>query len=505
MLKLLLYIVIAFGLWVIIGRFILFPLPEPGPDAAALPAGTDTPLGRRHAETSAAHPDLTGVLPLADGKDALGSRLVLIGMAEASIDAQYYIWHDDISGMLLLAALKRAAERGVRVRLLLDDNGIPGMDSHLAALNALENFSIRLYNPSTIRKPKILGYTLDFMRMNRRMHNKALIVDGAAAIIGGRNIGDAYFEIGEQFYFDMDVFAAGQIVPETATAFDSYWNSGSVFPLERIIAGPGDMAGFMARLETLTSHSEAGDLIAGLESTVESYVDGVDLEWTQVQLVVDDPVKGEGTASRDQLMLTRLGAILGDVQSRLDLVSAYFIPGKLGTRWFTDLAGRGVEVNILTNAMNTTDVLLVHAGYTRYRRALLEGGVRLFELKLRSGMESESDLQIKPLGLSGGSLHAKTFAVDDRRIFIGSFNFDPRSAMLNTEMGFLIDSPDMATSIREGFDGTLASVSYQPALTPEGNMIWREGETIYQQEPGTSWFKQMAIAMIGVLPVEWLL
>lgn len=228
-----------------------------------------------------------------------------------------------------------------------------------------------------------------------------------------------------------------------------------------------------------------------------------------MQVVADDPVKGEGVARRDQLMILRLGEILGAVQNRLDLVSAYFIPGAQGTAYFSDLARSGKQVNILTNAMNTTDVFLVHAGYAGYRRDLLDAGVQLYELKLRGGVTPETEHQLKPLGLSGASLHAKTFAIDGSRVFIGSFNFDPRSAMLNCEMGFLIDSPAIASRVSAGFDGQLARVSYRPELSADGRMVWQEetesGPVTWQQEPGTSWIKQVALAVVGVLPVEWLL
>lgn len=512
-LKLLLKLVVLAAILIVVARF-LFPLPDISERAAsrAIPASADTQLGALQADAAREHPDLTGVIPLGDGNDALASRLRLADAAQASIDAQYYIWHDDTSGMLLLDALYRASRRGVRVRLLLDDNGVPGLDSTMAALNAQDNFEIRLFNPSTVRRPKMAGYVFDFFRMNRRMHNKSFLVDGAAAIIGGRNIGDEYFQVGDNvFYVDMDVLATGAIVPATAQVFDLYWNSASVFEVGRIISGTGDLAAFHDRVAAVKTGPAAQDFQDKAESSAARYAaQAKDMEWTQVQLVADDPVKGQGIARRDQLMITRLGDILGETKKRLDLVSAYFIPGKLGTKYFADLARDGKDVRILTNALNTTDVMLVHAGYTKYRRALLKAGVSLYELKLRGEMTPETSLQIKPLGLSGASLHAKTFAVDGERIFIGSFNFDPRSAMLNCEMGFLIDSPAMARRVSEGFDGPLETLAYRPALTPENTMIWREavenGEpVIYQQEPGASWVQQVAFIVIGLLPIEWML
>lgn len=512
LLRLLLKLTALVAVFILIAR-LFFPLPDiskrsPG---LAMPMSLSTTLGAKVIEENAAHPEKSGVFPLRSGQDALTSRLALIAAAEQSIDAQYYIWHDDTSGILLLDALYKAASRGVRVRLLLDDNGVPGLDNFMAALNAHENFEIRLFNPSTIRSPKLLGYVFDFFRMNRRMHNKSFIVDGAVAIIGGRNIGDEYFELGDDnFYVDMDVLAAGVIAPETASVFDAYWNSHSVFEAETILRESGALSGFEARSLEIQASPDAIEFLKNANDSVTEYTNGnAQLEWTNVQLVADDPEKGLGRATRDQLMITRLGEILGGVEKRLDLVSAYFVPSPKGTAWFSQLAESGRDVRILTNAMNTTDVLLVHAGYSKYRRELLAAGVSLYELKLRGG-STVAEIQSIPFGLSGASLHAKTFAVDGQRVFIGSFNFDPRSAMLNCEMGFLIDSPTMARRVSDGFDGPLETVSYQPELTPENKMIWREPQedghvTVYQEEPGATWLQQIAIAIIGFLPVEWLL
>lgn len=503
--------VITAGLAVFVFRLI-FPLPDISnrPYSAALPPDAQGRIGQAFAGSVAAHPGRSGVIALGDGHDALASRLALADMAESAIDAQYYIWDDGTAGLLLLDALYRAAQRGVRVRLLLDDNGIPGLDRLFATLNAQDNFEIRLFNPSTVRWPKYLGYAIDFFRMNRRMHNKSMIVDGTAAIIGGRNIGDEYFQIGNAFYIDMDALAVGQVVPETSAVFDAYWNSGSAFALERMIPDPGNIQAFEARVASLRESTEARALLDMFKSSTRAAIeDGIGLEWTRVQLVADDPAKGEGTATDDQLMITRLDQLLGGIEARLDLVSAYFVPGRKGTIFFNDLARKGIQVNILTNALNTTNLPLVHTGYTKYRRDLLKAQIRLYELKLRGG-KPESGMQIFPMGISGASLHAKTFAVDHSRVFIGSFNFDPRSAELNCEMGFLIDSPDMASRISDIFDSSIPMTSYQPKLTPENKMVWIERlpdgkAVIYQEEPGASWLQQIAIAVIGILPIEWML
>ncbi len=497
----------------IFGLRLLFPLPDISNRAATahIQISDSTTLGAHVLAESAGRPEKTGVFPLQKGIDALTSRLTLANAAEASIDAQYYIWHDDTSGIMLLNALYRAAQRGVRVRLLLDDNGVNGLDQMLAALNLHENFEVRLFNPSTVRAPKLLGYTFDFFRMNRRMHNKSFIVDGAVAIVGGRNIGDEYFALGDgAFFIDLDVLAAGAIVFETAQVFDQYWNSQSVYGIETIVEGDGDMGAYAARVEEVRTNEDMLSFMKDARNIAAEYArDETHLEWTNVQLVADDPVKGLSAATSDQLMITRLVSIIGGIDNQLDLVSAYFVPGEDGTDLFSGMAESGVQVRILTNAINTTDVLMVHSGYAKYRRALLKSGVQLFELK-QQGEPVSTDQQILPLGLSGASLHAKTFAIDGERVFIGSFNFDPRSTTLNTEMGFLIESQAMAQDVTTLFDGPVTTISYQPMLTPKRKMIWLEplenGEVIiYQEEPGATWGQQVALAVIGFFPVEWLL
>ncbi|TRD23546.1 phospholipase D family protein [Palleronia caenipelagi] len=512
-LKLLLLFLAAIAAAVVVLR-VLFPLPDLSdrPESTALTTSADTALAQRVNSVSAEHPGKSGIIPLLNGGDALATRLALAEAAEVSIDAQYYIWHDDTSGMLLLDSLWRAAERGVRVRLLLDDNGVPGMDAYLAALNAHENFEIRLFNPATIRSPKGLGYLIDGLRMNRRMHNKSFTVDGITTVIGGRNIGNEYFQIGQNnFFIDMDVLAAGPIVGDTLNSFDSYWNARSVFEVESIISGDGDMEAFRTAADTARADEDVQPVINTSRSSLAAFLDGrATMEWTEVRLLADDPVKGLGKATDEQLMISGMTEILRGAERSLDVVSAYFVPGKKGTELFSSLAEDGREVSILTNALNTTDHLVVHSGYTKYRRDLLSSGVHLYELKLR-GQMLEADFNPHPFGLSGAALHAKTFAIDEDRIFIGSFNFDPRSVRLNCEMGFLINSPTMAQQLRDIFEGPLPFVSYQPGLTPREKMFWREpieGQElpeIYQEEPGTSWVKQITLVVLGILPIEWLL
>lgn len=491
----------------------LFPVPstEGRATEAAIPFDPTTTLGPQAVEAMSAHQGLSGVVPLPDGQGALMSRMKLAEGAERSIDVMYYIWHSDTSGLLLLDALRDAAARGVRVRLLLDDNGIAGMDGTLAALNAMPNFSVRLFNPSTLRNPKMAGYVLYPLRMNRRMHNKAFLVDGAVAIVGGRNIGDEYFAIGDvPAYLDLDVLGVGEVVTDTAAIFDQYWNSQPVLALEQVIAGTGDLAGFDAAVAGAEASPEAQAITAAEASAGERLVrrEAPPMEWTHVQVVADDPVKGMGTHDREDLMISRLGGILGSVTTRLDLISAYFVPGKAGSGFFAALAEKGVDVRIMTNSWQATDVPMVHAGYVKYRRELLESGVTLYELKPIDGM-LQGKAELRPSGFSGSSLHAKTFSADDARVFIGSFNFDPRSAGLNCEMGFLIDSPAIAKAGSTALTDGLAKRSFQPQL--EGRkMVWRDPQpdgtvTTIEQEPGLGPVSRIAVYLLNLLPIEWLL
>ncbi len=502
----------SLGLLIVSARLLL-PLPDlqARTPSTAIPLSKETAWGRGLAASVRDHPEKSGVLPLATGHEALASRLLLTAQAERSLDVQYYIWHDDVSGRLLLRALADAARRGVRVRLLLDDNGVSGMDATLAALNAQDDFEVRLFNPSRVRRLKLAGFVFDFFRMNRRMHNKAFIVDGAAAIIGGRNVGDEYFSIGEQNYFlDLDVLAAGTVVPETAANFDRYWNSQSAYPIDAVApsadrrlpdwlteGGTSPEAEWLKRMPEL-EESVAGRLNSG----------DITLEWTDVRLFSDPPSKGLGRAKPGELMISQLGSALGPVRKRLDVISAYFVPGKGGMDYFKSIRNSGTAVTILTNALKSTDVAMVHAGYSKYRRRLLKAGIALYELKPRPGLPDGAS-ELSATGSSGSSLHAKTLSVDGQRVFVGSFNFDPRSVHLNCEMGFLIESASMARRIHEAFTRDLAHSAYRVELQ-NGELRWIETgpdgtTTALDTEPGASLTDRIMVTVFGWLPIEWLL
>lgn len=454
----------------------------------------DTRLGRAAVPLAQAHPARSGIYALADGRDAFAARVLLADAAERSLDLQYYIWHGDLSGTLLYEAVRRAADRGVRVRLLLDDNKTGGLDPVLAALDAHPNIEVRLFNPFTSRHLRALGFLTDFARSNRRMHNKSFTADNQATIIGGRNVGDEYFGAGQEVSFvDLDVLAIGPVVKDVSHDFDHYWASDSSYPAERVLPQAGaetiaELAAAAARLAQDPGATAYRDAISKLPFVRELLAKRLVFEWAPTRMVSDDPAKGLGRAPHDALLWQRLRDMLEAPTRELNLVSPYFVPGETGLAFFTELAGRGVRVRVLTNALEATDVAAVHAGYAKRRKPLLRAGIALYELKRSFASSSGRDRGVT--GSSGASLHAKTFSVDRTHVFIGSFNFDPRSARLNTELGFVIESPTMAQAMAEAFATRIPTRAYAVRLDPAGALRWEEREAgevcVHDNEPGTS-------------------
>jgi cardiolipin synthase C len=310
-------------------HFAFSPPPLEGRSASeAVEASTATRLGRIALTPPEVREGDSGVLPLIDGPDAFAARIALIQAAERALDVQYYIWHRDATGLILLDELRRAAERGVRVRLLLDDNGIAGLDPDLAALDVMPNVEVRLFNPFILRTPKVLGYAFDFFRLNRRMHNKSLTADGAVSILGGRNIGDVYFAFGEGvLYIDADVLVTGAVTAEIGAGFDRYWASRSAYPAERILPEPdeGALAALTADARDAARSTEGrlyAERLQQSDIVIESASGAAAFEWTTVTLVSDDPAKGLGRAEVNALLFPQLMELLARPRRSVDLVSA---------------------------------------------------------------------------------------------------------------------------------------------------------------------------------------
>jgi putative cardiolipin synthase len=484
-------------------------------ETQALTDTSETRLGRALAGPLAANPGKNGFYDLSAPHDAFAARGLLSNMAERSIDTQYYIWTGDETGELLFGALWRAAQRGVRVRLLLDDIGTKDLDATIAVLDADPNIEVRLYNPSARRSAKGLGFVTDFSRLNRRMHNKSFTVDNQASVIGGRNIANEYFHLGRGVGFaDTDVLAVGPIVREISEAFDRYWNSPSAYPAARIIEAPTAQASeqVLKGFEAAKADPDSVEYLDALRTA--PLLEQLDqrklaLEWTGVKLVVDDPAKTLDKSGRtDVLLYPDLLSTLGAPQQSLDIVSPYFVPSKRGEDMLIGYARSGVNVRVLTNSLAANDEPAAHSGYAKHREVLLKGGVHIWELKPVQ-MPQLPGRKARNVTTSSSALHAKLYAVDRQRIFVGSYNFDQRSANLNTEQGVVVESAVLADKLGEALDTVLPAAAWEVRMTPAGKLEWIDhadgGEVRYDDEPQTSWWTRTKASMMKILPIDWLL
>ncbi len=476
----------------------------------ALPPSAESPLGRAVLPQVQQHPGMSGVFPIADGRVAFAARASLARAAARSIDIQTFIWHPDATGTLLFDEVLRAAERGVRVRLLLDDLNTAGTDPTLALLASHANLELRLYNPFVGRASRSLGYLGDFRRLNHRMHNKSFTVDNVVSVVGGRNIADEYFEIGAAGLVDLDVIALGDAVRQVSAEFDLYWNSASAYPARTIIGDvtPEPRDALARRAQAVRDDplsARYAEAVANSELVKGVLAGTVRAEWTTAHLVHDLPAKTLSYEDREELLLLpRLHEAFGRPVKSLDLISPYFVPGEAGTDALSALARSGVRVRVLTNSLASTDVKSVQAGYIKHRHALLRAGVQLFELK-----PDASSIERRAGEIGRGSkagLHAKTYSVDGRAIFVGSFNLDPRSARLNTEMGLVIDSAGMAERLSAEVGKAYPELAYRVSIGPDGDLAWEDGTgKVYDTDPDSGWVERVIVRIGSWLPIDWLL
>lgn len=493
---------------------------------------------------------LSGIYAIDDGHEALNIRVLLTQIAERSLDLQYYMWHDDASGRLLFYEIWKAAERGVRVRLLLDDNNTVGMDAVLQTLNSHPNIQVRLFNPFMNRFFRSIGYLTALKRLNRRMHNKSFTVDNQATIFGGRNIGDEYFDINEKVNFaDLDVLAIGQVVNEISADFDRYWNSAASFPVDMIITkqhhsvdlSKTNHKQYVTQTAQYRQALSDSDFLDNLAQGQLSFL------WVNVRFVSDSPTKAlpddllkhnhyryhhnkqhsqnQPTQEKDDSnLIEQIAATLLSPKQSLTIVSPYFVPSGRWAQRFVDLAKRGIKLNILTNSLTANDVLAVHAGYIRYRKQLLLGNINLYELKSKRSANQihKSSTGHHPnrhsryyrrqhrdrhrwLNRSTASLHAKTFSVDGELLFVGSFNFDPRSAAINTELGAIIESPVLAKQLDDMIEKWTHELSYVVSIDND-KLAWTDKSIdptqIFDNEPDSSWRQRWLVWIIGKLPIE---
>jgi putative cardiolipin synthase len=516
---------LAFAVVTLLGACASLPQDYESPQSFVLADTSQTSLARQLAPQVAAHPQKSGFFPLITGNDALVARAGVMQAAELTLDVQYYIWHPDTSGRLLVELLLQAADRGVRVRILLDDLDTSGKDFGLVSMNAHPNIEIRLYNPFADRGFRAMSFLTDLRRVNRRMHNKSLTADNQVTIVGGRNIGNEYFGGKSDTQFsDLDVLAVGPVVNEVSKAFDAYWNSAWVIPVSAFDDGAtisdDDLdqarADLVQYIEEQKSSPYAEALRASRLLQKATFAD-LDYSWGEASLLYDAPNKAEGT---QVTAATHIGPHLLQVfdraQQELIVISPYFVPGKALVDYFGELVGRGVRVRILTNSLASSDVSLVHAGYMRYRTGLLKSGVELYEFKPVVGAE-ELKKQRSWTGSSKASLHAKLFGVDRKALFVGSFNLDPRSVLHNTEMGVLFESPGLAGQLGDGFDNELLQKAYRVQFRYEpddgdeklARLEWvtkEDGSEIhYYKEPETSFLQRLSVGFLSIFVPESML
>jgi putative cardiolipin synthase len=502
----------------------------PRPESLTWPKPEETSLGRKYAPEQARHTNQSGFYLLSTGMDAFLARAYLADKAERTIDVQYYIVHGDLTGKLLMYHLLKAADRGVHVRLLLDDHHTGGRDFEMAAIDAHPNIEVRLFNPYMGRHVVMISRPVDFMihpsRLNRRMHNKVFAVDNAAAIVGGRNLGDEYFEASDDMEFhDMDLLAVGPIVKQVSTCFDDYWNSEWAVPIGALRSSKPTASDFADSCHELREFYEASrqtPYSAALRDSDFMNVlsrDRLRLIWASSQVFCDPPSKIAGLNKQYFLryMHSQLEPIANRTDKELLLISPYFVPGDEGMEFFHRLRSKNVRVRILSNSLASNDSPIVHVGYTRYRKALVQSGVELYEYKPSAELIRRTKRKHARLS-KWASLHTKAFVFDRRTVFIGSLNLDPRSLRLNTEMGLIVDSPELAGQVAALFnDAVQPKNSYQigletlPAdpihdIPARSIVVWHTTENgkpvQYSFDPRAACWRQMLTILLSLMPLE---
>ncbi len=496
-------------------------LPQPLPRAAApapqaLQALQDTTLARIAADsTPPAKQGLSGLRLLPGGDQAFDARLALAQQAERTLDLQYYVLTDDASGRLLLRALRDAAGRGVRVRLLLDDLHAAALDTLLAGLAAHDGIEVRLFNPLPQRTGAPLTRLLlsagPFEHLHRRMHNKLFIADGRVAISGGRNIGDEYFmQSSAANFVDMDMLCTGAALPALAQVFERYWTSAHAYPLQQLLPPDTDRGAqralFAARVERDAAPRPAARDVLGHSPVSTQLRQGhLELSFARLQVLADTPDKVTQPVSLDDSALGQGLQRLREARSEVLIVSPYFIPGARGMALLREAVQARVRVSVLTNSLAATDEPMVHHAYARYRQAMLDLGVTLHELSPRLSRKAGVFGDFRS---SDGRLHAKVALADRRWVLLGSMNMDGRSAYANTELGLLIDSPELAWQLRSLLQQAHASSSYRVRRAGPGlEWVAHDGgaEVVQFDEPGAGFSLRLKTALLSLFVAEDLL
>lgn len=450
---------------------------------------------------------LSGIRLLSSGEEAFDSLITLADNAQRTLDLQYYIIDDDESSRIVLQHVRMAAQRGVRVRILVDDLNTAGQDGRFMRLGEMPNIEVRLFNPFPGGRfamwSRFLFSAYDIPRINHRMHNKLFVADNSIAITGGRNIGNQYFTRGRRYNFvDLDVIAAGPIVAQLSKSFDRFWNSRYSYPISSVDAPvPTERE---PKLNTAGTGPEGGNFLQ--REIAAGYLR---LDWVPATVLADRPVKiaSETSPAEERTIANNVAALIRSAKKEVLIISPYFVPGKKGMALMRSLVERGVHIHILTNSLATTDAPIVDVAYSRYREPLLKMGVDLRELRPKIG---EARPRFHAFGRSSAGLHAKAIVIDDRTVFIGSLNMDARSAHTNTELGIVFKSPAIAGQVTALFDAIARYGCYKLKLIGHSDKIeWiGEGpgaERIWYHDPDTTFLERLAVELLTPFAPEQLL
>jgi cardiolipin synthase C len=516
---------IAFLVLLVAGCATLPGANYPKQPSTALANPESTRLGRQLDAKAREHPGLSGFRLLFEGVDGFLIRAEMANAAEKTLDLQYFIIQNDNTGKLLMDSVLRAADRGVRVRMLIDDSDDVARDKQITALSAHKNIEIRVFNPffsrgvfDFMRYPEFL---FAGMRLNYRMHNKLFVADNAISVLGGRNVGDEYFQgTNERQFGDIDVVTAGPLVRQESKSFDEYWNSELSIPVEALLfnkADPQQLDLYRTELAEQRAKMQGSDYVRKLatnEPLAGIVSAGTQLVWAKGELIYDTPekIKVEAGEASGPLLRRKLGQAIREVKQDLVVVSPYLVPGDGGVKLLKELRERGVRIRILTNSLASTDMPIVHAGYQHYRIPLLEERVELYEVRPVLGKPEGSGGSLKSPSSGQYALHAKVFILDRRRVFIGSMNFDRRSMHLNTEIGVLIESPEIARQALARFDAIAQPAnSYIPTLSDKKllgkpMLVWRtqeDGKLVESSiEPMGDLLRGVRTELLTLLPID---
>ena len=488
------------------------------PESYAFTDTESTAFGKARTKEREAHPGKSGFHLLANGLDAFVARAVLSLRAERSIDAQYYLYHNDLVGKLFSDLLLKAADRGVRVRLLVDDMDFAGRDWEVVAMDSHPNMEVRIFNPFSRSVSRTSQFVTRLGSVTRRMHNKSFTVDNQVTILGGRNIGNEYFDADPDLAFaDLDVMVIGPVAREVSSVFDRYWNSELAYPASVLPKEdpptPEKVRELRGQLNKYVADHSGSEYLRELHNS--DLADkirnrGVEFRWGDAEVVFDQPEKLLHDFSKTEYHLSpMLKPYLAGLKKDLIIFSPYFVPGKPGTAFLTELSRRGVRVRILTNSLASNDVGIVHAGYKKYRKKLLQGGVELYELN-KELTRDQRKAKKGPGSSSKASLHAKSFVFDCKQVFIGSLNLDPRAVLHNTEIGVVLEVPEIAEEMTTWFEENIEQLAFRLELKKDENGYerlywhgWEEGkQVVYTHEPHTGFWRRFGIGFMSIWPIE---